>query len=395
MQTIQAAIEASGVSRRSFLRFCAGLAATASAGLGLTHTADAETIAKRIGSARRPSIVWLEFADCTGCTESLLHAEDPDISELLFDLISLVYHETLMAAAGRQAETSLEQAITSNRGSYVLVVEGAIPSGPSEGYAQTAGRSGLEILRRAAQDAAFVIAIGSCASWGGVVAAVPNPSHSISVGDAVQDKTLINLPGCPPHPSVLLAVLLEYAAMHRLPALDHANRPRFAYDRLIHEDCPRRGHFDAGRFVQTFGDEGHRSGWCLYKLGCKGPQTHAACSTRHFNGIPNAWPVGIGAPCIGCAEQNVGFHTPIFELANLHAATPAEALPPTVEPVRTGHTGAAVALGALAGAAGAAAWFASRRLPGSVAHTEEQEIEELEELSQLEEEPDNSRLEHK
>jgi hydrogenase small subunit len=395
LQTIQAGLECSGISRRKFLRFCAGLALATPAGLALTQTASAQAIANRIGNARRPSVIWLEFADCTGCTESLLHCAEPDIAELLFGLISLDYHETLMAGAGRQAEAALQQAVASNRGNYVLVVEGAIPSGATAGYARTANRNALEIVRSVAQDAAFVVAIGSCASWGGVAAAVPNPSGSIAVSEALQNKTIINLPGCPPHPSILLAVLLEHAAMHRLPALDAANRPRFAYDRLIHEDCSRRGHFDAGHFASTFGDEAHRNGWCLYKLGCKGPQTHASCSTRHFNGVINAWPVGIGAPCMGCAEQGVGFHMPLFQLADIHAATPAEALPPIAEAGRRSPIAAAVAIGALAGAGGTAAVFAARRLPGVKAHTEEEEIEELEELSQLEASQADSIATHK
>jgi hydrogenase small subunit len=397
-ESILSAFQSSGVSRRAFLRFCAGLAVSAPAGLALTQNASAETVAERIGSARRPSVIWLEFADCTGCTESLLHASEPAIAEVLFDIISLDYHETLMAGAGRQAEAALERAIQSNRGNYVLVVEGAIPSGATAGYARTAGRDALETVRDVAQDAAFVVAIGSCAAWGGVASAVPNPSGAIPASQAIAGKTVINLPGCPPHPSILLSVLLEHAAMHRLPALDGAGRPRFAYDRLIHEDCPRRGHFDAGRFATTFGDDAHRNGWCLYKLGCKGPQTHASCSTRHFNGLPNTWPVGIGAPCLGCTEQDVAFRIPLFQLADIHAATPAEALPPIVEPAHAGQTAAALAIGGMAGAAGTAAWFAARRLPGTKARTVEEETEELEELSlreAREEDTDAADTEHR
>ena len=116
--------------------------------------------------------------------------------------------------------------------------------------------------------------------------------------------------------------------MGKLPALDEFSRPKFAYERVIHENCPRRAHFDAGRFAAAFGDEGHRKGWCLYKLGCKGPITHAACSTRHFNEIPGVWPIGIGAPCLGCTEKGVVWKMGTFETVPIHLATPPDTYPP-------------------------------------------------------------------
>lgn len=388
----------SSISRRTFLRFCSSLAAVASAELALTRNASAREIAQRLTLAHRPSVIWLQLADCTGCTGSLLHAYDPDVAELLFSLVSLDYHETLMAGAGQQAEEALQHAIDANRGAFVLVVEGAIPVGSRAGYARIAGRNALDIVRATAEHAAFVVAMGSCAAWGGVASAHPNPCEAAPLDTLLANTRVINLPGCPPNPYTLLAVLLEHAAMHRLPALDSAGRPRFAYDRLIHDDCPRRGHFDAGRFASVYGDEGHRNGWCLYKLGCKGPQTHAACSTRHFNGPANAWPIGIGAPCIGCTEQKVAFRVPLFQLADIHAATPAEAFPPVDEPAHKSETAAAVAIGALAGAAGSAAWFASRRLPGAQASSDLDELEELEKQqspAESEEDPDDSDTERR
>jgi hydrogenase small subunit len=142
-------------------------------------------------------------------------------------------------------------------------------------------------------------------------------------------------------------VALEYATMNRLPALDEFNRPKFAFDRHIHDHCPRRAHFDAGRFAKEFGDEGHREGWCLYKLGCKGPVTHAACSTKRFNEVPDVWPIGIGAPCVGCTEKSVAFRVPIFETVDIHAATPPEALPLINNRMGTIGTAAAAMAGAI------------------------------------------------
>jgi hydrogenase small subunit len=154
--------------------------------------------------------------------------------------------------------------------------------------------------------------------------------------------------------------VLEFATMKKLPALDQYNRPKFAYDRLIHDHCPRRAHFDAGRFAQQFGDEGHRQGWCLYKLGCKGPVTHAACSTNHFNEIPDVWPIGVGAPCVGCTEKATAFRTPIFQTVDIHGMTPPEQYPRIHTPVGNIGTAAAALTGAVVGSIGSAAYMASR-----------------------------------
>jgi len=381
--SIGCSLSASGVSRRLFLRFCAALAAGAPAHSALASASSVRQIADRIASARRPSVIWLHFQDCTGCTESLLHSAEPDIAEILFSLISLDYHETLMAASGRQAEAALDNAVRENAGNFILVVEGSIPTGACAGYMKLAGRNAIDVLHEVAAKAALVVAVGSCSSWGGVASADPNPSNARSVAELIQGKSIVNLPGCPPNPYTLLSVLLEFATLHRLPALDALGRPRFAYDRLIHEDCPRRGHFDAGRFASQFGDWGHRNGWCLYKLGCKGPVTHASCSTRHFNNVPNAWPIGVGAPCIGCTEQATAFRTPLFQLVDIHALTPAAALPSIEQPAHSTETAVAVTVGIATGIAASAAWAASRRLPSRAPHCDDEEAREIEELEKL------------
>src|SRR6476661_849908 len=302
-RTIATHLEMSGVSRRNFLQLCSKIMVVAPVGLALTHKTTAAQVAKLVGKARRPSVIWLHFQDCTGCTETLLRTSAPDVAHLILDVISLDYHETLMAASGTQAEAALQSAIQDNAGKFVLVVEGAIPTRDDGVYMQLASRPAIQVLKEVANQAAAVIAMGSCASWGGVPSADPNPTGAVGVDSVISGKPIINLPGCPPNPYNLLAVVLEYVTMGRLPELDQYGRPKFAYDRVIHENCPRRAHFDAGRFAYAFGDEGHRKGWCLYKLGCKGPVTHAACASRHFNETPGVWPIGTGTPCVGCTER--------------------------------------------------------------------------------------------
>jgi hydrogenase small subunit len=360
-----------GVSRRQFLEFCATLMVAAPAGLALTSKARASEVARAVAQARRPSVIWLHFQDCTGCTETLLRTSKPDLAELILQLISLDYCATLMAAAGKQAEEALNTAIQENAGKYVLVVEGAIPRKDQGVYMMHAGRTALQVLDEVGRQAGAIIAIGSCASWGGIPSADPNPTGAVGVDALIQDKPIINIPGCPPNPYTLMGTVLQYATAGTLPALDELKRPKFAYDRHIHDHCPRRPHFDAGRFALEFGDEGHRRGWCLYKLGCKGPVTHAGCSTRHFNEIPDVWPIGIGAPCVGCTEQQIAFRVPMFQTIPIHDGTPPDTYAPItakqggVSPVATGVAG--LIGGALIGAG----YMASRKLGATGGDTTE------------------------
>ena len=363
--TIAEHLQASGVSRRSFLQLCSTLLVTAPVGLALTGKKSVLQIAEAIGKTKRPSVIWLHFQDCTGCTETLLRTSAPDVAHLILDVISLDYHETIMAASGAQAEAALRKAVAENSGKFVLVVEGAIPTKRDGRYYEMGGRPGIEVLQEVAAESAAVVAIGSCASWGGVPSADPNPTGAVGVSSVVSGKPVINLPGCPPNPYNLLAVVLEYVTMGKLPALDDQGRPRFAYDRVIHDNCPRRAHFDAGEFALAFGDEGHRQGWCLYKLGCKGPVTHASCSTRHFNEIPGVWPIGIGAPCFGCTEKGVVWQMGTFETVPIHLVTPPAMYPPIYSATGTFKVGAAALAGVVAGAVGGAALIAAKRIPDS------------------------------
>ncbi len=343
-----------GVSRRRFLRFCLELAVVAPAGVAWADKTRGAEMARQIAGARRPSVIWLHMQDCTGCSETLLRTSAPDLAELILHLISLDYHETLMVGSGHQAEASLHQAMSENAGEYVLVVEGSIPRKDGGVYLKIAGENGIDLLERVAANAAAVISIGSCASWGGIPSAAHNPTDAVGVSSVVRDKAVVNIPGCPANPYILLATVLQYATAGTLPLLDDLGRPLFAYDRVLHDHCPRRAHFDKGEFAGAFGDEGHRKGWCLYHLGCKGPVTHAPCSTRHFNEVVDCWPIGIGAPCYGCTEKEIAFRVPMFDTVKPESFAPAASFAPiyhetkTVSPVAAGVAGAVI--GGLAGA---------------------------------------------
>ncbi|GAB4165639.1 MAG: hydrogenase 2 small subunit [Rhodocyclaceae bacterium] len=346
-----------GVDRREFLRLCAATAAT----LGLPAGAEA-AIAKAVEKAKRPPVIWLHFQECTGCSESLLRAEHPTLEKLILDVISLDYHETLMAAAGHQAEAARKASMQANKGKYILVVEGAIPVRDDGIYCKVGGRKAIDLVRECAADAAAVIAIGSCASWGGMPSTDPNPTGASSVGQ-VLGRPVVTIPGCPPNPYNFLATTVHFLTFGALPEVDALGRPKFAYGRLVHENCERRAHFDAGRFAMEFGDAGHRQGYCLYKLGCKGPETYANCPTIGFGDAGEGnWPVGCGHPCIGCTEKGVGFAKPIHQVAVMKNVVPPLSFPRIAEDQGKTSFASAAALAAIAGAAAGATAMLARNL---------------------------------
>ncbi len=302
-------LERQGVSRRDFLAFCASMAAV----LGLPKTASA-AIAKAVETGKRPILVWLEFQDCAGNTESFLRAGHPTVADLILESISLNYHETLMVAAGSQSEAALEDTVAKHRGEYIALVEGAIPADADSGYCMVGGRSALDIAREVCGSAAATVAVGTCATFGGLPAAHPNPTRALSVADAVPGvRNLINMSACPANAENITALIVYYLTVKRWPPLDQYRRPLFAYGTLIHDACERRAHFDSGQFVEEWGDEAHRHGYCLYRMGCKGPATAQNCPNVQWNGHTN-WPIGCGHPCLGCAEPNFwDVMTPFYE----------------------------------------------------------------------------------
>jgi len=279
--------------------FCSAMAAL----IGLPKGASA-MIAAALETKAKPTLVWLEFQDCAGNTESFLRASKPSAAEVVLDLLSVDYHETIMAAAGFHAEAALEATVRDKKGQYVAVVEGSIPTGADGAYCTIGGKSALQIARDVCSNAAAVVAVGTCATFGGLPAAAPNPTGALGVADAVPNiKTLINLSACPVNAENLTATLVFFLTYGRWPATDRYNRPLFAYGKSIHDNCERRAHFDAGQYVEQWGDDGHRQGFCLYKVGCKGPVTFQNCPNIRWNEGTN-WPIGCGHPCIGCAEPD-------------------------------------------------------------------------------------------
>lgn len=253
-------------------------------------------------------IVWLELASCTGNSEAFIKTAHPKVDDLILNYISLDYSELLMAAAGDQSEEALDSIIKNDAGKYILIVEGAIPMGMDGKYLRIGpnGETGLELLKRTAANAAAVLSVGSCALDGGVVAAEPNPTGAVGVAEALGRGDIINLPGCPVNPINVVGTLLHYIMFDELPKLDDKNRPEWAYGFRVHDNCERRGHYDLDEFVLEWGDEGAKKGWCLFKMGCKGPYADLNCSLVKFN-EGTSWPVQVGHGCFACGQGKIAF----------------------------------------------------------------------------------------
>jgi len=287
-----------GMSRRTFLKFSAAMTTTLA--LPLSY---APQIAAAVTAAPRIPVIWLRGQSCGGNTRAFMQASKPTTAELLLDLVSVEYLETIMARSGASAELARQQAMEAAPNGYFAVVEGAIPADDGGVYCTVGGRAFSDVVREVCAGALATIAVGSCAFDGGAPAADGGTTGAVGLAKAVPGTTLINLPGCPLNAANLTATIVHYLTFKTLPATDARQRPLFAYGGLLHNQCERRAHFEFGEYVQAWGDEGSQKGWCLYKMGCKGPETFANCPTvRYADGT--SWPVKAGAGCIGCTTAD-------------------------------------------------------------------------------------------
>lgn len=339
-ETLGEMMQQRGVSRRAFLKYAAMTASL----MALPPTI-ANVMAANLAKARRQSVIWLSFQECTGCTESLTRTMSPTLEDLIFDFISLDYHHTLQAVSGEAAERARHIAMKENKGKYIVIVDGSVPIKDGGIYSTIAGRTNIDILQETVKDAFAVVAVGSCAAFGGIPNANPNPTGAVAISELVKDKPIINLPGCPPIPEVMSGTLSYVLSFGKLPETDHLGRPLSFYGETIHDRCYRRPFYDRGMFAKSFDDEGARKGWCLYEVGCKGPVAYNACATMKWNG-GTSFPIQSGHGCLGCSEPKFwdmgGFYKPLSTGLGLSSMGPTLA-------------GAAVAGAALGGGS---AWLA-------------------------------------
>ena len=286
------------IPRRTFLGYCGALAAI----LAVPRVPYARQIAQALSAPTRLPVVWLNGQDCNGNIESFLRAPDPTIGQLIMEKLSINYVELLMAPSGATAEQLREDTIKA--GGYVCVVEGAIPTAGGGVYACVGGRAHVDIVKETVSKATATIAVGTCAYEGGLAAARGGVTGAVGVRELMgPGPTIVALPGCPMNVDNLVATIVHYLTFGSWPATDRLDRPLFAYGNVIHDQCPRREHFDEGRFVRAWGDKGHQLGWCLRYMGCQGPETRGNCPKVKWNG-GTSWPVNAGMLCIGCTTAD-------------------------------------------------------------------------------------------
>jgi hydrogenase small subunit len=258
-----------------------------------------------------PPLVWLQAQSCTGCSVSLINTISIlPIDELLFDVLDLDFHPTVMAGAGEMAVEAAEAAYNDGQGPYILVVEGAIPVEAEGQYChvwETETPEGpvvvtaLEAVQRYAASADLVIAVGTCAAYGGMVAGAPNPTGALGVQDVVGEEVpVVNIPGCPAHPDWIVGTIAYVLTNKAVPPLDRDGRPKAFFGTKIHDRCPRRN----TKRAEELGEPG-----CLNALGCNGPNTGSDCPSRMWNAAAAGgngvnWCIGAGSPCYGCTEPS-------------------------------------------------------------------------------------------
>ena len=314
------------LSRRDFLKLCAATGAT----LSLSELLKPQII-EAFSGAGKPPVIWIQGGSCSGCSISLLNAVAPEIGEVLTNVISLKFHQTLMAASGDLALQAIYDTQKNYAGQYLLVIEGTVPTGAGGKYATLGERNGSDIMfaewvKTTAKSAKAVVAIGACATFGGIPASRPNPTGSMTVKEMVGSVPLINIPGCPSHPDWFLGTVV-HVLQYGIPKLDRLLRPRMFFESCVHDNCGRREQFDKGIFATNFSQRG-----CLYQLGCKGPMAFADCPTRQFNNGTN-WCVGAGSPCLACVEPGFPDVTSPF-FVRMKEYGPAGTVPPEVKPHR-------------------------------------------------------------
>ena len=287
-------LEVKGISRREFIKYCAATATV----LGLSELGFTAKVAQALeGASKKPPVIWLEGQDCAGCTVSFAGTLNPPVGSIILDRLSVRYHETIMAASGHLSESAYHDTV--KQGGYVLIVEGSIPS-VDDRFCMVGGRPFREIVEEAAEKAAAIIAVGACATYGGIPAA--GPTKGMGLDKALPGRTIINLSTCPVHADHLVGTILYYLTTGKAPALDEIGRPKVYFGQSIHDNCRRRSYFDEDMFLTDWNDPAQKD-WCLYEKGCKGPDTYSDCPIRRWNdGINFCIDCGVG--CQGCAEPD-------------------------------------------------------------------------------------------
>lgn len=304
------------LNRRDFVKICTGTVA----GFGVSqmfHPAVRDALADTL-TGERPAVLWLQGQGCTGCSVTLLNNVNPNIADILLKVISLEFHPTVMGCEGEQAIEHLRKVAEARKGKFFVVVEGAIPVGADGKYC-IIGEAGhkeismVDMVKELAPNAAAVLAIGTCAAFGGIPAAKGSETGAMGVADFLKKEGIatpvVNISGCPPQPDWIVGTLvlalglikemgLQAGLAEVVKVLDKEGRPTPFYGQNVHNNCPYLKDFDNDKFCATF----TQKDGCRYDLGCKGPSANCDSFKRHWNGGVN-WCIA-NATCIGCTESD-------------------------------------------------------------------------------------------
>ena len=207
-----------GVTRRDFLKFCGSVAAM----LGLSE-AMVPTVASAVEQAAASTLtpaVWIDGGLCTGCTESTAQGTTPDVAQIVLDILSMNYMETIMYATGADAEAALKDTVEKYKGKFIMVYEGSVMTGFDGNALRVAGKTGLKQIKEVAPNAAAIIAVGSCAVDGGWVKSNPNLAGAMGIQEYLKQENIatpvINLPTCPVNPEWIVAMVIDVLFLGKL-----------------------------------------------------------------------------------------------------------------------------------------------------------------------------------
>lgn len=267
------------------------------------------------------NVLWLQGGACSGNTMSFLNAEEPSVCDLITDFgINLLWHPSLGLELGDDLQQLLRDCISGATPLDIFVFEGTVvnaPKGTGE-WNRFADRPMKDWVSELSRAANFVVAIGDCATYGGIPAMAPNPSESQGMQFLKRDRggflgtdfvskaglPVINIPGCPAHPDWITQILVAIAAGRLTDiTLDEFQRPETFFKSFTQTGCTRNIHF---AYKSSSSDFGQRKGCLFYDLGCRGPMTHSSCNRILWNRVSSKTRAGM--PCLGCTEPEFPFH---------------------------------------------------------------------------------------
>ena len=282
------------MTRREFLKYCGKISLLFTG--SILFAEDFARAFMKIGRGE-VNILWLQGQSCSGDSVSLLYGDSPSVPELITNIINLRFHPVVSVAQGDLVMKIIKEELRNK--DYILCFEGAVPY-KMLGACKVGEFYLTDLLKKVIGSALAVVAVGTCASYGGIPAA-NKETGAISLVEFMQqeglNKPYVRIPGCPTNSHRVTGTVAYIVAFEKLPKLDKDNRPKLYYPDIIHNNCQRFQYFAQDKYVTDYNQKRE----CLFKMGCHGPVTYADCPLRRYN-RNTSWCIDANAPCIGCAH---------------------------------------------------------------------------------------------